>query len=180
MATVNVPDRVGVSVPEFDVQDPELWFCIVERSFRAARITSDAAMMDMVASALSPRYRAEVWDVLLARVGTESYETLKTELIRRVSVSQEQKAQQLLKREEIGDWKPSQFLRHLQNLTGSCVTESLLRTLWRGGCQASGCHNEHDPQPLSDCGSGVCATGHRRAEEEPPGCDSVGIVIAGN
>jgi hypothetical protein len=37
-----------------------------------------------------------------------------------------------LERVEIGDRKPSQFLRHLQNLADSSVPETLLKTLWMG------------------------------------------------
>ncbi|XP_011883827.1 PREDICTED: uncharacterized protein LOC105570977 [Vollenhovia emeryi] len=38
----------------------------------------------------------------------------------------------LLELEELGDRKPSQFLRHLRTLAGNNVPDSLLRTLWLG------------------------------------------------
>ncbi|XP_018392799.1 PREDICTED: uncharacterized protein LOC108771890 [Cyphomyrmex costatus] len=59
-----------------------------------------------------------------------AYETLKTELIKRLSLSQEHKTRRLLEHEEIGDRKPSQFLRHLRGLAGSVVGDGLLRTVW--------------------------------------------------
>ncbi|XP_076238632.1 uncharacterized protein LOC143181858 [Calliopsis andreniformis] len=62
----------------------------------------------------------------------EPYQKLKTELIRRLSSSQEQKTRRLLEHEEIGDRKPSQFLRHLRGLAGTAVPDSVLRTLWMG------------------------------------------------
>lgn len=37
---------------------------------------------------------------------------------------------QLLTHEELGDRKPSQFLRHLQDLAGPSVPEEFLRTIW--------------------------------------------------
>ncbi|XP_076389540.1 uncharacterized protein LOC143264774 [Megachile rotundata] len=43
----------------------------------------------------------------------------------------------LLELVEIGDRKPSQFLRHLRGLAGTCVSESLLRTLWLGRLSAN-------------------------------------------
>ncbi|XP_076660572.1 uncharacterized protein LOC143363927 [Halictus rubicundus] len=137
MATDSVNERVAVRVPEFDPQDPELWFCIVERIFAASGIVAEVAKINYVTSALGPRCRAEVRDVLLAPYAAGAYDTLKSELIRRLSISQEQKTQQLLEREELGDRKPSQFLRHLRSLGGSCLTETLLRTLWLGRLPAS-------------------------------------------
>ena len=80
---------------------------------------------------------AEVRDVLINPPAAGLYETLKAELISRVGVSQEQKTRQLLEREEMGDQKPSQFLRHLRSLAGSYVTEPLLRTLWLGRLPAN-------------------------------------------
>lgn len=88
--------------------------------------------MCYVTSALNQRCRAEVRDVLLAPPSAGAYVTLKSELIRRLSISQERKTQQILEREELGDRKPSQFLRHMRSLGGSCLTETLLRTLWLG------------------------------------------------
>ena len=119
-------NRVGIRVPEFTPNDPELWFCIVERYFVSFGIVSDAVKSSYVTGALGPRYMAEVL-----------YEKLKAELISRVGVSQEQKTRQLLEREEMGDQKPTQFLRHLRSLAGSYVTEPLLRTLWLGRLPAN-------------------------------------------
>lgn len=53
-------------------------------------------------------------------------------LIQRLSETQEQRTRKLLEHEELGDRKPSQFLRHLQSLAGSTVPDRLLRTLWLG------------------------------------------------
>ncbi|XP_076299334.1 uncharacterized protein LOC143218180 [Lasioglossum baleicum] len=136
-ATVNVNERIAVRIPDFDPEDPELWFGVVEQIFAAAGIVAEAAKMCYVTSALSKRCRAEVRDLLLAPPAAGAYNTLKRELIRRLSISQERKTQQLLEREELGDRKPSQFLRHMRSLGGSCLTETLLRTLWLGRLPAN-------------------------------------------
>ncbi|KYN30346.1 hypothetical protein ALC57_00192, partial [Trachymyrmex cornetzi] len=57
---------------------------------------------------------------------------LKKALIQRLTDSQEYKIRQLLETEEMGDRKPSQFLRHLATLAGTTISEKLLRTLWLG------------------------------------------------
>ncbi|CAK9821233.1 hypothetical protein ANTPLA_LOCUS11223 [Anthophora plagiata] len=131
-ASTAVLERVNLRIPDFTPDDPELWFCVLERNFAAGGITSDGIKASYVTGALGPRYIDEVRDILLNPPSTGLYYTLKRELIRRLSVSQEQKARRLLEHEEIGDRKPSQFLRHLRGLAGTCVSESLLRTLWLG------------------------------------------------
>lgn len=61
----------------------------------------------------------------------QRYTKLKAELIRRLSLTEEQRVRQLLSSEELGDRKPSQFLRHLRSLAGaSPINENILRTLW--------------------------------------------------
>ncbi|XP_033212399.1 uncharacterized protein LOC117169993 [Belonocnema kinseyi] len=81
---------------------------------------------------LEPRFAMEVRDIIREPPQSDRYEKLKSELIRRLSSSQEQKTRRLLEHEELGDRKPSQFLRHLQGLAGSHVSESLVRSLWIG------------------------------------------------
>ncbi|GBP35667.1 hypothetical protein EVAR_74992_1 [Eumeta japonica] len=47
-----------------------------------------------------------------------------------VKDSKERKLKQLLMHEELGDRKPSQFLRHLQGLAGPDISKDLLITIW--------------------------------------------------
>lgn len=116
-------------MPEFTPTDPELWFNIVDRSFQAAGITVDATKFGYALTALSPSY-TEVRDIIMNLPAEHAYETLKAELITRLSLSQEHKTRRLLEHEEIGDRKPSQFLRHLRGLAGSVIGNNVLRTIW--------------------------------------------------
>ncbi|XP_053606956.1 uncharacterized protein LOC128673251 [Plodia interpunctella] len=83
-----------------------------------------------VTAQLEPRYAAEVKDIIVAPPSKGKYEKLKSELIRRLSASKEKQVKQLLMHEELGDRRPSQFLRHLQHLAGPNVPEDFLRTIW--------------------------------------------------
>ncbi|GBP33839.1 hypothetical protein EVAR_20950_1 [Eumeta japonica] len=78
---------------------------------------------------------------------TGKYDKLKTELVKWLSVSQERKIKQLLMHEELGDRKPSQFLRHLKSLAGPTVLEDFLRTIWSSrlatNLKTSGFADEH-------------------------------------
>lgn len=62
--------------------------------------------------------------------GEDSYQKLKTELIKRVGSTQADKTRQLLEREVLGDRTPSQFLRHLRSLAGDGFSEETLGLLW--------------------------------------------------
>lgn len=81
-------------------------------------------------SQLETKYAIEVQDIFTNPPDKDKYETLKTELINRLSASQGKRIRQLLEQEEIGDRSPSQFLRHMRRLAGTTVTDEFLRTLW--------------------------------------------------
>ena len=102
-------NRVGMRMPEFMPSDLELWFKIVDRSFQAAGITTDPTKFGYALTAIGPRYTMEVRDIIMNPPAEQAYETLKTELIKRLSLSQEHKTRRLLEHEEIGDRKPSVF-----------------------------------------------------------------------
>lgn len=122
--------RVGVRVPQFLVDEPSLWFSQIEGQFILSRITSDETKFYFVAAQLEPQYAREVIDIITNPPRTDKYLKLKSELIRRLSASQEKRIQQLLNDEELGDRKPSQFLRHLQNLAGQSGASDFIKTLW--------------------------------------------------
>lgn len=122
---------VSVKVPPFWAEEPALWFSQLEAQFALANITADSTKFYHVISNLDVKYVSEVKDIVInpPTDGTK-YEKIKFELIKRLSASQEQKVRQLLAHEELGDRKPSQFLRHLQNLAGPRVPDEFVRSLW--------------------------------------------------
>lgn len=124
-------DRVGIRVPPFWTGDPPLWFHQLEVQFALNNITADTTKYNYATSFMDMRCLQEVADIVRSPPATGKYEFLKTELIRRTSRSQEQRIQQLLEHEEIGDRTPSQFLRHLRNIAGDInVPDTFLRTIW--------------------------------------------------
>jgi len=123
-------NRVGLRIPKFTPADPELWFSILDRSFQAAGITTDSTKFGYALTAIGPRHTLEVRDIIMSPPAANDYQTLRSELIKRISLSQEHKTRQLLEHEEIGDRKPSQFLRHLRNLAGNAVGDGMVRTIW--------------------------------------------------
>lgn len=123
-------DRVSVRLPQFWAEDPEIWFAQVEAQFAVSGTTADATKFYMVVQQLDHKIAREVRDIITNPPKTEKYEKLKQELTRRLSTSREQRIRQLLTHEELGDRKPSQFLRHLRSLASDGVTDDFLRSLW--------------------------------------------------
>ncbi|XP_018332967.1 uncharacterized protein LOC108742297, partial [Agrilus planipennis] len=104
-------DRLDVKLPPFVPSDPELWFCIVDRSFEAYGITFESTKFGYVLGNLDPHYAAEVRQHSLG-------------------ISQETWMKQLLEPGDLGDRKPTQFLCHLRGLAGTTLSDNLLRTIW--------------------------------------------------
>lgn len=122
--------KVSVKVPPFYAEKPALWFAQVEAQFSVSGISADATKYNLVISQLDPRYAEEIEDILTSPPSTGKYDKLKTELIKRLSASKERKVKQLLNEEELGDRKPSQFLRRLKDLAGPGVPDDFVRTIW--------------------------------------------------
>lgn len=123
--------RVSVKLPPFWSDRPAIWFAQVEAQFHLAGITSDMTMFSHVVATIDQRIIGEIEDIIMNPPSENKYIKLKEELIRRLSTSEEQRVRRLLSDEELGDRKPSTFLRHLRSLAGSSLKDdNLLRQLW--------------------------------------------------
>lgn len=130
--STNIGDvfKVGVRVPPFWAEEPEIWFAQVEGQFAISGITSDFTKFNYVIGHLDNEHSREVKDIIINPPANNKYEKLKSELIKRLSASNEKKIKQLLMHEELGDRKPSQFFRHLKGLAGVNVPDDFLKTIW--------------------------------------------------
>jgi hypothetical protein len=70
-----------------------------------------------------------VEDIILSPPQQDPYTALKTALLNRLLPTREQLARQIIALEEMGDRKPSQFLRYLRSLA-SDLPEYFLRSIW--------------------------------------------------
>jgi hypothetical protein len=121
--------RVTVRLPAFWANRPASWFAQAEAQFLLAGITTERMQFYHVISQLDEKYVAEIEDIINSPPQRDPYTTLKTELIKRLCPTKDQRTRQLFEFEEMGDRKPSQFLRHLRSLALD-IPNDYLRILW--------------------------------------------------
>ncbi|KAJ8033005.1 hypothetical protein HOLleu_23119 [Holothuria leucospilota] len=122
---------LALKLPPFWPKDPTLWFAQVEAQFETRGITSQSTKYAYVVASLSPEFAQEIRELLINPPQQHPYDTIKQELIKRTSESEQKRLQKLLISEELGDKKPSQLLRRMKQLLGdSTIEDNILRQLF--------------------------------------------------
>lgn len=122
---------VSVKLPQFWIDRPSVWFGQAEAQFEIAGITQEKTKYSHIIAMLDSRVAGEVAEIIENPPTEGCYQYLKTELLKRLSASREDRVRRLLSDEDIGDRKPSQFLRHLRSLAGTTLkNDDIIRQLW--------------------------------------------------
>lgn len=122
----------AVNLSAFWKHQPATWFATAESKFRKANITRESTKYDCIVSHLDDDACSRVEDILLKPPAADPYTTLKNALIERYPAGEDQRRRQLLSQEELGDRKPSQYLRYLRSIAPPDLSPCA-----RCGCSAS-------------------------------------------
>lgn len=122
--------RVAIKVPPFWKANPRLWFRQIESQFFNAGITNDVTKYHTLVGAISSDVLSQVSDIILNPPTRNMYETLRTRLEERFTDSEEKQLRKLLSEIELGDKRPTQLLREMQDLSAGRVSDAILRSLW--------------------------------------------------
>ena len=123
---------VSVKLPPFWPSDPQLWFAQVQAQFSTHGITNQRTMFDYVITSSAPKFAADIHDLILTPPAETPYDVLKETLIKWTAATDQRCLQQLFSAEELGDHKPTQLLRRLQQPAGDTpgADEAFLRELF--------------------------------------------------
>ncbi|XP_029053711.1 uncharacterized protein LOC114881177 [Osmia bicornis bicornis] len=120
----------NVKLPAFWKDELRLWFTMLEREFAAYNIKADTVKSSAVVRNLDPATMKIILDVIEAPEEKSTYVHIKQALIERLAKSDEANLRKLLTDIELGNKKPSEFLREMSQLAAKNVRENALRTLW--------------------------------------------------
>jgi hypothetical protein len=121
--------RIAARLPPFWTERPAAWFAQAEAQFHLAGLSNELTKFYHVISQLDQQCVIEVEDINNSPPRQDPYTTLKTELVKRLWPSRDQRTRQLFTLKGTGDRKPSQFLRHLKSLAPD-ILDNYLRLLW--------------------------------------------------
>lgn len=110
----------------------KLWFLQFEAIVSAGKL-SDKELSELLIRQLDLQDLDEIQDIMFdTKNASENnrYATMKMRLIQTYDESDHTKLERLLSNVELGDLKPSQLLRRMQNLAGNNIAENTLRVIW--------------------------------------------------
>nr|VZI32041.1 unnamed protein product [Spirometra erinaceieuropaei] len=103
-------------LPSAWLGDIALWLRTVESRFALRRITREDTKFHYVVAALPMDIATDLRDIIDCPPTEAPYTALKEALISRISLSTQKRLQRLISEEDLGDRKPTQLLRRLEQL----------------------------------------------------------------
>ena len=106
------------NLPPFIPEDPTHWLKLCDAHFTLKSIVSPAEKIYYILTSLPYDIQREL-DNALSFTTEDEYKNFKGLLLSATALPAQKRINQLISSEELGDQKPSMFLRHLKSLAGS-------------------------------------------------------------
>lgn len=122
-----------LNFPEYCKAVPDFFFAQAERIFQANNVIDENQRFIAIIAAIPQNVLLEVSSLIYNPDSTSPYSKLKEALVQANSISDVQKITNLLENEQMGDRKPSSFLRHIKGFFGSnapIVEDTVIRPLF--------------------------------------------------
>lgn len=128
--TTDAITAVGLKLPQFWAEEPQVWFVQAEAQFALRNITVDETKYFYVVSALDQHTARRVLDLLRSPPKQGKYKELKTRLLGTFDLSDFERGQALLDLPDLGDEKPSELMDKMLGLLGEHKPEFLFTGLF--------------------------------------------------
>ena len=143
-------NATSVKLPQFWQGNPEVWFAQVESVFSTRNITVQMTKFDYVIQALDKFTADQLQNIVLH----PPEDAIKKALIKAFGKSQDQKDQELLNLNGLGDRKLSALLQHMQNLNANPKTlQGIIFSPNAARCQKNLGHVSHNRHRGTSSGS---------------------------
>lgn len=117
----------------FSKQNPSTWFKVTEERFEYLGITSDEDKFWVVLKCIGPALFDELEAFLPSLRPENKYPILKTEILRKLAQSEDDKLDRLLRESNIGKRTPSEYFNVIQSLSSGIMNQdAALRFWWKG------------------------------------------------
>ena len=107
-----------MKIPPFRLSYPMLWFAQVEAQFLLRGITVQLTKFHHILANLSQDIATKVRDLLTNPPEGNPYDVLMETHVKRTTLTEQRRLQQLLSTEHLGDQKPTHLLCKMQHLLG--------------------------------------------------------------
>lgn len=120
---------LSLRVPPFWRDQPLLWFCTFEAATAELK-RSQAQLAQMVIAQLEKQDIQNIADLICSPPEHDYYKAIKNRLISLYEESSSAQTKKLLTQVELGEQKPSQLLRRMQQLNKDKFPESTIKMMW--------------------------------------------------
>lgn len=132
LAAISLASRI----PEFWTDQPRVWYIQLEAMLAPQKL-ADSAKFNLVVSKLGKEVIQQVTDILIDPPADGKFELLKKKLLAIYEESENRQIQKLISEMELGEQRPSQLLRRMQDLARGKIGSEMLTVLWQNHLPAS-------------------------------------------